>query len=86
MCWGERESYKNNFKQHLLVNCEVFLVPFVDIGFSVAPGIGIGIVLVVFGIVLVVFTPLKDLTKNWIRHVWEGNNLPGDDLPTKICA
>lgn len=75
----------NNFKQHLLVNCEELLVPFVNIGSysSLVSGGGFKAGNV---IVLVVFTPLEDLMKNCPRHVWERNNFPGDDLPTKVCA
>ena len=83
----ERESYKNNFKQHLLVNFEVFLVPLVQIGspvaFAVVP---FDTVASDVGIVLVMFTPQEDLTKDWLRHVWEGNRFPSDNLPTKVCA
>ena len=83
----ERESYKNNFKQHLLVNFEVFLVPFVQIGSPVAfDVVPFDAVASDAGIVLVMFTPQEDLTKDWLRHAWEGNQFPSDNFPTKVCA
>jgi len=78
---GRGKSYIDNFKYHFLVNLEVPLVPFVHTESSVASGVVVGV-----GIVLVAFTPLEDLTQDWLRHVWEWNSFPGDDLPTKVCA
>ena len=57
-----KESYKNNLKQHLLINLHELLVPFLDIGSLLA---GIGVVIDGgWGIVLVVLAPFDDLLEN----------------------
>jgi hypothetical protein len=90
----ERESYKNNFKQHLLVNFEVFLVPLVqnESAAGLVPlvqsesAVAFDAVASGVGVVLVMFTPQEDLTKDWLRHAWEGNQFPSYNLRTKVCA
>jgi hypothetical protein len=74
--------YQNNFKQHFLVDLEVFLVPRVH-NSTVAMSIAVTFAV---GIVLVVFTPQEDLTKDRLRHVWDGNQFPSDDLLPKVFA
>src|SRR5690606_41514593 len=55
-------TYKDDLKQHLLVDLHVLLVPLVDIGILLA-----GIIVIVrswCGIALVMVTPLNDLAEN----------------------
>jgi len=61
------ERYKNDLKEHLLINLHELLIPFINIG-SLSPGIGV-IVACAWRIALVVFAPLDDFLEDRLVHL-----------------
>ena len=60
-------SYKNNLKEHFLVDLHELLIPFINVG-SLSPGISV-IVARAWWIVLVVFAPFDDFLEDRLIHL-----------------
>ena len=64
---GLGDQYKNDLKEHLLINLHEFLIPFINIG-SLSPGISV-IVAGARRIALVVFAPLDHFLEDRLIHL-----------------
>jgi len=67
---GERETYKDDLEEHLLVDLHELLVPLLNVGCLLA-GVGI-IVGGSWGVILVVLAPFNDLLEDRFIHLEEG--------------